>query len=124
MDILLFVSRRYALVRSFGFATEGVRTALKREPNFRFHFVAAMVVMIAATILGFSSIEWVVLFFTISLVLILELINTSLEAIVDLVSPERRKKAKIAKDVSAAAVMVSAGVAVLVGIYLFLPKLF
>lgn len=83
--------------------------------------------MALAIILGFilklSSIEWAILTITIGLVLILEFINTSLEQIVDLVSPEIKEKAKVAKDVAAAGVLVSAVTAVLVGIFLFLPKI-
>ncbi|PIZ47085.1 hypothetical protein COY29_05695, partial [Candidatus Woesebacteria bacterium CG_4_10_14_0_2_um_filter_39_14] len=70
------------------------------------------------------SVEWAILTITIGLVLISEFINTSLEQIVDLVSPEKQEKAKIAKDVAAAGVLVSAIVAVLIGALLFLPKFF
>ena len=117
------MSRKYSIIGSFDFAIQGVKTAIKKEPNFRFHLLAAVLAMAGATILGFSPTEWVVLFFAIALVLILELVNTSLESIVNIVSPQRQEKARVAKDVSAAAVLVAAVAAVLVGVYLFLPKL-
>ncbi len=83
--------------------------------------------MICAIILGIilklSSIEWAILAITIGLVLILEFINTSLEQIVNIVSPEKQEKARIAKDVAAAGVLVSAIIAVLIGALLFLPKI-
>jgi len=84
-----------------------------------------MVLAIAlGIVLKLSSVEWAILTITIGLVLISEFINTSLEQIVDLVSPEKQEKAKIAKDVAAAGVLVSAIVAVLIGALLFLPKFF
>lgn len=117
------MSRFHSPIRSFSYAISGIKDAFEKEPNFRFHIAATAIVMVMATILGFSPVEWVILFFTIALVLILELVNTSLEAIVNIVSPQKQEKARIAKDVSAAAVLVSAVVAVLVGVYLFLPKI-
>lgn len=79
--------------------------------------------MLLALLMDFSTSEWLLLLFTISFVLIMELFNTALESIVNLVSPDVRPNAKIAKDVSAGAVLLSASVAVLVGIRLFLPKI-
>ena len=76
-----------------------------------------------AVFLNLNPVEWLVLILTISIVLILELINTSVEALVDLVSPEVKDKAKIAKDVCAAAVLISSISSVIIGGLLFLPKL-
>lgn len=87
------------------------------------HFVIGTGVLIAAYLVGFSRFEWVVLAFTISFVIILELFNTCLEAIVDIVSPDIHPKAKVAKDVSAAAVLIAAGMSVIVGVLLFIPKI-
>ena len=67
--------------------------------------------------------EWLDLVIVISLVLILELINTSLEAIVDLVSPEIRDTAKVAKDVAAGTVLIASLASVIIGVLLFLPKI-
>lgn len=118
------MSIRHPLPESFGYAFEGLKTAIKNEPNFRFHIVAAVVVMVFGLFLKFSAWELAVLTLTIGFVLILELINTTLEALVNLVSPEIQKQAKIAKDVSAAAVLVAAILAAIVGLFLFLPKIF
>jgi len=117
------MSREYSLIRSFRFAFEGVRAAFKEEPNLRVHLAFAIAVLAAAFLLSFSVVEWLILAFTISLVLILELLNTALEALVDLVSPEVKPEAKIAKDVSAAAVFLAASLSVVVGVVLFLPKI-
>ena len=117
------MSREYSVTKSFKFAFEGIKAVFKEEPNLRIHFIFAIFALVAAFLLGFSTIEWLILAFTISFVLILELLNTALEAIVDLVSPEIKPEAKIAKDVSAAAVFLAAAFSVVVGIVLFLPKI-
>lgn len=117
------MSRTRRLQRSFWFAFRGFYTAFRQEPNFRIHAVAALAVIIAGIVFRLRLIEWVVLVFTIIFVLILELINTAVESIVDLVSPDIQEKARIAKDVSAAAVFLAALFSVVVGITLFLPKI-
>lgn len=117
------MSRRYRLLKSFGFAGEGVMEALKNEPNFRIHLGIGSLAILLALILGFKPTEWVVLMFTIAFVLIMELLNTAIEAIVDLATSEISEKAKLAKDVSASAVLVSATFAVFVGLLLFAPKI-
>jgi diacylglycerol kinase len=117
------MSKKHGIIPSFGYALEGIRAAFKNEPNFRIHLFFAIFSLLAATVVGFSVTEWIILAFTITFVLVLELINTTLEAIVDLASPKIKGKAKIAKDVSAAAVLVSAILAIIVGLVLFIPKL-
>jgi diacylglycerol kinase len=118
------MSKNRSLKKSFEFAITGIKEALKSEPNFRIHLILAISALLLASLLGFSSIEWLILTFTIFFVLILELINTVLEKIVDLVSPETKPAARVAKDVSAATVLLSAILAVIVGLVLFLPKIF
>lgn len=117
------MSKKRSLSSSFYYAFEGIKEAFKNEPNFRIHSILGLIALSLAYILNFKKEEWIILFFTIAFVLILELINTSLEAIVDLVSPNIRAKAKVAKDVSAAAVFISSILALLVGAILFLPKI-
>lgn len=117
------MSKAHSTVESFGYAFQGIKTALRLEPNFRIHSVVALATLILAFLLGFNLYEWIILLFTIFLVLVLELINTAMESIIDMVSPEISQKAKIAKDVSAAAVLLTTGFAVLIGIFLFLPKI-
>jgi diacylglycerol kinase len=117
------MSREYSVTKSFKFAFEGIKAVFKKEPNLRIHFIFAIIALVTAFLLGFSTIEWLILAFTIFFVLILELLNTALEALVDLVSPEIKPEAKIAKDVSAAAVFLAAILSVVVGIVLFLPKI-
>lgn len=115
---------KHPITKSFLFAFEGIKTALKKEPNLRIHLIIAAVAIFAAMILGFNLLEWVILIITIGFVLTLELVNTALESIVNLVSPEIKEEAKVAKDVSAAAVFIAAAVSVLIGLFLFLPKIY
>lgn len=112
-----------SFIKSIEYALEGIKTAHKEEPNFKIHFAIAILVLILAGFLGFSSTEWLLLLFTISFVLVVEFINTSLEDVVNLINPEVHPLAKKAKDVMAAAVLISAITSVLVGVTLFLPKL-
>lgn len=111
------------IVKSFSFAFEGLRTAFKKEVNFKAHVFFIIVVIALAVFLRLNPIEWLILAISIALVVILELINTSIEAIVNLVEPNIKDEAKIAKDVSAAAVLISAVVSIMVGLLLFLPKI-
>lgn len=111
------------IIKSFSFAFEGLRTAFKQEANFKVHVIISIVVTVAAILLRFNTIEWLILLLTIALVIILELVNTSLETIVNLVEPDIKEQAKIAKDISAAAVLISAGVSITVGLALFAPKI-
>lgn len=113
----------HSVPRSFYFAFQGLKTALKNEPNLRIHLVVATIALIVAVMLRLSSLEWLILAFTIFWVISLELLNTVMESIVNLVSPEIQPYAKVAKDVSAACVLLAACLSVLVGAILFLPKL-
>ncbi len=117
------MSKFHSVPRSFGYAWSGLFTAWQKEPNFRIHLLVALVAIILGYVLGLSEIEWVVLTFIIAWVLVLELVNTSIEAIVNMVSPDIRPEAKVAKDTASAAVFLSALGAVVIGLILFLPKL-
>lgn len=117
------MSRKYPVARSFRFAFEGLKEAIFNEPNFQIHTLVGFAALMFGIMLGLTRTEWVIIVFTIAFVLILELFNTAIEKIVDLVNPNIHPKAKIAKDVSAAAVLLSAMVSVFVGIVIFVPKI-
>lgn len=117
------MGHKHSIIKSFSYAFSGIRTALHEEPNFKIHILIAVLAIILAYIFKFSQIEWLVLSLTIAMVLILELMNTSLEVLVDIVSPQVQEKAKIAKDVAAASVLLASLTSVIVGIALFLPKI-
>jgi diacylglycerol kinase len=114
---------KHSTIKSFSYAYSGVKTAIKNEPNMRIHIFFAVSAIALAAILQFSVYEWILLTLTIFFVIMLELINTVLEALVNLVSPEIQPEAKIAKDVSAAAVLFAAFISIVVGLLLFGPKL-
>ena len=88
------------------------------------HILSAVAVVIAGFYFDVSSIEWVALVFTIGFVLVSEVFNTAIEIDIDLTSPGYHPYAKDTKDVAAGAVMLSAFVAVIVGLIIFLPKIF
>jgi undecaprenol kinase len=114
---------KHSLPKSFGYAFQGIKTAFKNEPNLRIHTVFALAALCMGVLLKLSTLEWIILAFTIFWVISLELLNTVLEELVDIVSPEVKLHAKVAKDVSAACVLLAAFLSVIVGVILFLPKL-
>lgn len=113
----------HSRTKSFSYALAGVREAFKKEPNLRIHSGFAALVILAAIFLNFNAYELLFLVFTIFFVLILELLNTVLEYLVNLISPEIKSEAKIAKDISAAVVLLASILAIIVGVVLFVPKL-
>ncbi len=113
----------HSKVKSISYAIEGIKEAFQKEPNLRTHSFIAILVIIFALFLGFNLVEWVLLIITIFLVLTLELLNTALEALVDLIAPEIKTEAKVAKDVSASVVLSVSILSVIVGILLFGPKI-
>jgi diacylglycerol kinase len=111
------------LLRSFGYAFEGVAYILRTQRNARIELAVAIAAVALAAWLGITSIEWAVLVLTIAVVLALEWINTALELAVSLASPERHPSAKAAKDVAAASVLLGAVVSVVVGLLLFASRI-
>ncbi len=111
--------RAYNLARSFYCAARGVLRSLKNERNLRIHFFAAAYILYFSRYYSFTTAEYAVLFLTAGLVIACELINTAIEAAVDLYVKEYDVNAKIAKDAAAGAVLVSAAVSVAVGVALF-----
>ena len=117
------MSKLHSTRKSFKYAFEGIKNTFKNEPNFRIQLILALLSTLLGIILKISQIEWLILITVIFLVLLLELINSSLEALVNLVSPEINEKAKIAKDTAAGAVLVASSLSLVIGIVLFLPKI-
>ncbi len=117
------MSRFHSTKNSFGYAFTGLKTAFKQEPNFQAHVIIGLGAVLLGIFLRLSTFEWLLLLYAIFFVLILELFNTSLEAIVNIVSPEIHPKAKIAKDVSASAVLLAALQAVIIGMIIFTGKI-
>lgn len=90
----------------------------------RIHLTAAILVTAAGTLLRISVTEWMVCLILFGLIMSLELVNTALEAVVDLVTQEKKPLAKKAKDAAAGAVLVSAIMSAIIGLIIFLPKVF
>jgi len=111
-------------IKSFTHAFNGLRIVFSEEHNAKIHLFAAVIAVILGFILGITSMEWVVIVFAITLVISMEIINSSIENIADFISPERNEMIKKIKDLSAAAVLVSAMAALIVGLIIFLPKIF
>ncbi|MFJ7735344.1 diacylglycerol kinase family protein [Lysinibacillus sp. NPDC097287] len=110
-------------IRSFGYAFCGIVTACK-EQNFKSHIISAVIVLIAGFFTGLSRIEWFIVLILIALIFALEMMNTAIERVVDLASPNIHPLAKQAKDIAAGAVLVFAVFSAIIGLLIFLPKWF
>ncbi|HET7522107.1 MAG TPA: diacylglycerol kinase family protein [Bacillales bacterium] len=113
-----------AITDQFRWAISGMKQAFLAERNLRIHVAAAVVVMAFAFVFHVSYMEKLVLLIVIGLVISLEIVNTAVERAVDLATADEHPLAKLAKDIAAAAVLFSAGIAVIVGLAIFLPYLF
>ena len=108
-----------SIIESFNFAIEGIIHVLRTQRNMRIHFAAAFVVLVAALIFDISRLELIALLIAIVFVLIAEMINTAVEAAVDVASTSFDPMAKLAKDIGAGAVLIAAINAVAVGYLVF-----
>lgn len=112
-----------SFLKGFYFAFNGIKYSFKTQLNFRIHAFMSVLALFLSYILQIAIRELIWIIFAISQVLVVELINTAIETLVDLVSPEFNPKAGLIKDISAAAVLIAAIFAFLVGCFVFLPKL-
>ncbi|QXM05701.1 diacylglycerol kinase [Crassaminicella indica] len=110
------------LIDSFNYAIDGIIYTIKTQRNMRIHFAMAIIVLFLSLFFNLSKLEIIILFFTISLVIIAEMINTSIEAAIDLVTKEYHELAKIAKNVAAGAVFISALNSIIVAYMIFFDK--
>ena len=111
------------LIRSFGYAFEGLRAAIKTERNLKIHLVAAVLAVIVGLYLGLTGAKWCLVAFAIGFVIVSELFNTSVERLSSIVADGKQNQSiKEVKDISAAAVLISALTALVIGILvLFIP---
>lgn len=110
-------------LKSFLYAFNGLRVLFKEEHNSRIHFIATVIVLTAAILFRLNTYEWIAIIFSIGLVITVEIINTVIENIADFISPDKNEKVKKIKDLSAAAVLISAMTALSIGLIVFLPKI-
>lgn len=112
-----------AFIKSFAYAFAGLGYCFRTQRNFRIHIAAAFLASLLGIFLGLSALEWAVLALLVVMVIAAEMVNTMVEALVDLVTTEYHPLAKVAKDVAAGVVLLTAIGAVAVGMLLFVPKL-
>ncbi len=107
--------------KSFRFAFRGLKYALKNEQNFQFDVIAGLFIIILMYLFPTRALEKIALFIAIFAVLVMELINTMFERVVDMLKPRVHPYAQLVKDVMAAAVLLTTLGAVIVGIIIFYP---
>lgn len=112
-----------SLIKSFNYAFEGIIYVVRTQRNMKIHIGAALIVLILGLLVGLNKLELAILLVLIFLVIITELLNTAVEATIDGFSTEFDPIAKIAKDVAAAAVLMAAGAAMIIGYLLFFERL-
>lgn len=115
--------RAATLISSFRYAFAGVRYLLWTQRNAKIHSAVGLVAALLGAVLRIDRYEWLILLLTITMVLAAEGVNTAVEAAVDLASPGYHPLAKIAKDVGAGTVLLTAIASVLIGLVLFVPHL-
>lgn len=114
---------RATFLRSFVYAWDGVRYVARTQRNMRVHLTLGTLAVALGIYLRISPIEWAVVFVAITLVLVSEMMNTVVEAVVDLASPRYSPLAKVAKDAAAGAVLLNAMLSLIIGLFVFLPHL-
>lgn len=110
--------------KAFFYAWNGILHGIHAERNVKFHLFAAVVVVIAGFLTGLSMVEWLVIIMLIGGMIALELVNSALERVVDLVIQEQHPLAGQAKDLAAGAVLVFAITSAVIGCLIFIPKWF
>jgi diacylglycerol kinase len=110
-------------ISSFKYAINGLKTVLVTQANFMIHLIAAVIVTAAGLFFQISIWEWSILVLTITMVLALEVFNTAIEKLIDLVSPDYNILAGKIKDIAAGAVLIASLGAAIIGFAIFLPKI-
>lgn len=111
------------LVASFNYAFQGLKHVIINERNFRIHLIIATLIIILASYLGINRLEWLFIIVSIFGVLVLELVNSAIERVVDLITLEINPLAKQAKDIAATAVLLYAIMSAIIGMIILGPKL-
>lgn len=111
------------IINSFKYAIEGLVSSFKTERNMKIHIMAMIIVIALGIFMKLNKIEWCIITIAIVTVISAELFNTAIETVVDMVSPQKNPQAKLVKDIAAAAVLVLAIGAAVIGIIIFGPKI-
>ena len=110
-------------LRSFRHAFRGIETLLRYEHNARIHLVILLIVILAGIFLGISLTDWIAILFVSGLVIVSECFNTAIENLSDLLSDQKNEYIRMAKDVAAAGVLLSAIISAAVGLIIFVPAI-
>jgi diacylglycerol kinase len=110
-------------IKSFAYAFEGFESLIKEESNFKIHIFFSIFVIIISLYFGLSVLEWIIIIFSIGLVLIVESLNTCIENICDFICIEKNEKIKKIKDIAAFSVVLSAIISIVIGFLIFIPKI-
>lgn len=118
------VDKNHSFFESLGYAISGIRFTFLNERNFRFQTIGFLLVMLAAMLFQLPTIKWLILILTSATVILMEIINTIAEWIIDLVTDYHYHPiAKNVKDVAAGGVLISSAVAVVIGMIIFVPEI-
>lgn len=109
-------------IQSFVYAGRGIWSVFSSEPNMQIHIFISILVLIFGFVFQISATEWMLCLLCMGLVVGMEMINTAIENVVNLVSPDFHPLAGKAKDIAAGAVLICAIISVIVGLIIFLPK--
>ncbi|WP_101844322.1 diacylglycerol kinase family protein [Halobacillus sp. Marseille-P3879] len=104
------------------FAINGIIAAFRNERNLRIHLIISIIVVVFGGIFKVSSLEWALLVLTIALVITLEMINSSIERVMNYLAPEVHHLVGAIKDIAAGAVLIAAISSIIIGFIIFLPK--
>lgn len=110
-------------LKSFSYAIKGLQTTVKYEHNTWIHLFATVMVIVFGFVYELTTFEWCWITLAIGLVVVTEILNTAIEHLTDLVSPEFHPLAKKTKDAAAGAVLIASIIAVIIGLLVFLPKM-
>lgn len=114
---------KYPLMKSFSFACQGILESVRTERNIQIHVVLTVVIIIFGWYFSLNGMEWLFILAAIAGTIALELVNSAIERVVDLVTDQIHPLAKQAKDIAAGAVFIYAIFSVIVGLVIFLPKI-
>ncbi|MEP7256310.1 MAG: diacylglycerol kinase family protein [Ferruginibacter sp.] len=111
------------IIKSFVFAWHGLKICFTSETNFKIHVLASIVALLLGAVLNISVAEWLVIIFCIAFVAAMEMVNTALEKLCDVVHEDSHPGIKGVKDIAAGAVLISAICSLIIGLIVFIPKI-
>jgi diacylglycerol kinase len=118
--MIRFLAKR---IGSFKYAINGLLWAVKSQGNLQFHLFALIAVLLSGVYFKISTNEWLVVLVCVGMVISAEIFNSAIEEMVNFISPNFHQKAGLIKDLAAAAVLITALIAAICGIIIFIPKL-